>query len=360
MPTQSKSEPTGQASAHGACDARGVLACPVDLLPLTQVGERLECDRGHGYPIVQGVPVLLRDDVEHTIDVSGQSLKLAHRWADGWRDDPFFVDTLGLSDAEREQVRAVLATGDSRIDPAVSHLIGATNGLLYKSLIGRLDRIPTPDTRLPPGNGQILLDIGCNWGRWSLAAAARGYLPIGIDPSLGAVLAAKRLAKMRNLPFEGIVGDARHLPLAAGAIDAAFSYSVLQHVSTPDAVQALRQVARALRPGGLFRIQMASAIGVRSVQHIVRRGFRKPRGFEVRYWLPFALKREFRRIFGEARLEVDCFFGLGLQASDRDLYDAPGRMLVSLSEALRRASKRIIPLRYAADSVYLVGRSSAG
>jgi SAM-dependent methyltransferase/uncharacterized protein YbaR (Trm112 family) len=332
------------------------LACPVDRMPLAQAGDRLECGAGHRYPIIQGVPVLLRDDVEHTIAIAGKSLKLAQRWVEGQRDDPFFIETLGLSDAERAQIGAALAAGGAPIDPVIAHLIGATNGILYKSLIGKLERIPIPHLRLAPGNGRTLLDIGCNWGRWSLAAAVHGYRLIGIDPSLGAVLAAKRLAEMRDLAFEGIVGDARHLPLADGAVDAAFSYSVLQHFSRTDAIQALTQIARAIRPGGSYRIQMASATGIRSLQHMLRRRFREPRDFEVRYWLPFALKRQLRRIFGEARIEVDCFFGLGLQASDYDLYDTLGRTLVTLSEALRRVSNTVAPLRYAADSLYIVGR----
>jgi SAM-dependent methyltransferase/uncharacterized protein YbaR (Trm112 family) len=331
------------------------LACPVDRMPLVQAGDRLACGAGHRYPVVQGVPVLLRGDVAHTIGIAGQSLKLAQRWVEGQRDDPLFIETLGLSGAERAGIRAALAAGDHPVDPVIAHLIGATNGILYKSLVGRLERVPIPSLRLPPGNGRRLLDVGCNWGRWSLAAGRNGYRPIGIDPSLGAVLAAKRLALMRGLPFEGIVGDARHLPLADGAVDAAFSYSVLQHFSKPDALAALTEIARAIRPGGSYRIQMASATGIRSLQHLIRRRFRTPRDFEVRYWLPPALKRAFKRIFGDARLEVDCFFGLGLQATDYDLYGTLGRLLVTTSEALRRASGRIAPLRYAADSLYIVG-----
>lgn len=133
------------------------------------------------------------------------------------------------------------------------------------------------------------------------------------------------------------------------------SYSVLQHLLKPDARVALRQIARVVRPGGNYRIQMAWAVGVRSLQHIARRRFRRPKNFEVSYWLPYALYYEFERIFGDAHLEVDCYFGLGLQPSDYDLYGTPGRMLLSLSEMLRRASRAIAPLKYLADSLYVVG-----
>ena len=80
--------------------------------------------------------------------------------------------------------------------------VGATNGILYKDAIGKLDHYPIPVLRMPPGAGRRLLDIGCNWGRWSIAAARLGYRPIGIDPSLGAVLAAKRVSEKLGLDVQ--------------------------------------------------------------------------------------------------------------------------------------------------------------
>jgi uncharacterized protein YbaR (Trm112 family) len=205
------------------------LACPVDQLPLVRSGEELVCPAGHRYPVVQGVPVLLRSDVEQTIGIATQSLQLSRDWVAGHRPDPYFIETLGISEEERDQARAELKNSTNAVDPVISNLVGATNGILYKNVIGSLDRIPIPDVRLAPGNNRKLLDVGCNWGRWSLAAAARGYHPIGVDPSLGAILAAKRLAKLRGLSFSGVVGDARYLPLRTASVDMAFSYSVLQH-----------------------------------------------------------------------------------------------------------------------------------
>ncbi|PWB83557.1 MAG: hypothetical protein C3F11_05925 [Methylocystaceae bacterium] len=343
---------------HQECDGHNLLACPVDGLELNEAGEGLKCEKGHSYPIVQGVPVLLRGDVEETIGLAARSLSLAYDWARGVRKDPFFIETLGISDQQKEQVRSVYASGESRIDPVISFLVGATNGILYKNVIGQLDRIPLPELRLPLGEGRRILDVGCSWGRWSMAAAAKGYQPVGIDPSLGAVLAAKRLATTLGLPFEGVVADARYLPFKRNVVDAAFSYSVLQHFSKPDARQAFEEIARVTRPGGTMKIQMASSIGVRSFQHIVRRRFREPMKFEVRYWTPWELLDAFRDAFGNAELEVDCYFGLGLQSSDIELYSPPMRSLVKLSELLRRTSTIVRPLAYMADSIYLTARNS--
>lgn len=338
-------------------DAGDVLLCPRCRSSLSDDGDHLLCASSHRFPVVQGVAVLLRDDVQHTIGIAERSLTLAEEWTKGKRDDPMFVDTLGISDQEREGVRNSAESADDGIDPVISYLIGATNGILYKSVIGNLERVPIPELRLPAGKGGRLVDLGCNWGRWSLAAAAKGWRPIGVDPSLGAVLAAKRLAAKRGLSFEGVVGDARHLPLANSAIDAAFSYSVLQHFSKPDARLALREIARVVRPDGEIRVQMASCTGVRSAQHMFRRRFREPTDFEVRYWWPAMLLRECRTIFGDGVLEVDCYFGLGLQQTDKDLYSPLGRKVLTASEVLRRASNAVPPLKLLADSLYLVARN---
>lgn len=335
-------------------DAHDILACPVDGDALDVEGDWLCCGAGHRYPVVDGVAVLLRTDVVQTLGVAGSSLEAARRWCEGDRSDPMFIDTLGISEEERKGVRAAIGQDSSGIDPVASFLVGATNGILYKPLIGKLAQLPVPELRLPKVSSARLLDVGCNWGRWSLAAAAKGYRPVGIDPSLGAVLAARRLARMRGLPFEGVVGDARHLPFKCRSFDSAFSYSVLQHFSKANARQAVREIGRVVRQDGTIRIQMASACGIRSLQHIVQRGFSEPQGFEVRYWLPGKLTKDFREILGNVDLEVDCFFGLGLQPTDRELYSPLGKVLISLSEKLRWAAKSFVPLRYLADSVYLV------
>jgi SAM-dependent methyltransferase len=155
------------------------------------------------------------------------------------------------------------------------------------------------------------------------------------------------------------VGDARHLPFRRASLDAVFSYSVLQHFSKPDARQAFRQLASVVKPGGLIRIQMASATGIRSLQHIARRRFAEPANFEVRYWFPSRLLQEFKQVFGNSQLEVDCYFGLGLQPTDYQLYGRTGRILLRVSERLRKASLVLPPLRYCADSVYLIGTNDA-
>lgn len=330
------------------------LVCPRDRLPLTRGGSGLVCADRHDYPLVEGVPVLLVDDEQRTIDLARASLDAARRHSSGQPpDDRWFTSTLGISEEEKAGILSRPATTRAEIDPVVQFMIGATNGNLYKGLIGNMKEYPVPALRMPRGAGKRLLDVGCNWGRWSLAAARIGYQVVGIDPSLGAILAARRVSNELGLAADFVVGDARCLPFPDDYFDAVFSYSVLQHFAAHDASRALGEVRRVLRDGGVSLIQMANKFGLRSLYHQACRRFRTPRDFEVRYWSVPELRRAFASTIGNPRVSADCFLGLGLQTSDASMMSLIGRSLIHTSEFLRRLSTRVPALIYVADSLYI-------
>jgi len=329
------------------------LVCPRTGERLARSGGVLRSPGGAEYPVVEGVPVLLRDDVPQTIGLAQASLTAAREAQAGRRPDNWFLATVGVSDEERSIAQRLRGENGTVVDPVVAVLIPATNGILYRDLIGKVTEFPMPELRLPPGEGRRLLDIGCSWGRWSVAAARKGYRPIGLDPSLGAVLAAKRMCARLGVKADFVVGDARFLPFQRSAFDNVFSYSVVQHFSKADARRTLAEVARVLLPGGECLIQMPNVFGVRSLQHQMRRGFREGRDFEVRYWRPAELIQAFTEAVGPAELSVDCYFGLGLQAADAPLMGPWRQRLIALSEWLRKGAEECPPLRHLADSVYL-------
>jgi SAM-dependent methyltransferase/uncharacterized protein YbaR (Trm112 family) len=331
------------------------LACPRDHLALHEAGARLACSAGHSYPVVNGVPVLLLDDVAQTMGIAEESMKRANAVpaADGDPASALYLETLGISEEEKRGLTALASDGRSAIDPVVAFMVGATSGYMYKHLIGTLDSYPIPDLRLPPGRGKRLLDIGCNWGRWSIAAARKGYDVVGIDPQLGAVMAAKRVTGSLGLPARFVVGDARYLPFPDDSFDHVFSYSVLQHLSREDVRLVLSGVGRTLAHGGTASIQMPTVFGVRCLYHQARRRFREGTGFDVRYWTIPALEALFSREIGPATTSVDCYFGIGLQRSDSALMPAPLKAILATSEWLRAASQFAPVLKYAADSVYV-------
>jgi len=329
------------------------LVCPRDRSSLEPTGSYLMCEHGHKYPIVDGIPVLLLGDKQQTIEIAEASLAAASQFAEGVSPvDALFTSTLGISEDERE---GVLAEADeiSDIDPVVRFMIGATNGLLYKRLIGTVTEYTIPELRLRPVQGGRLLDVGCNWGRWSIAASRLGYRVVGIDPSLGAVLAARRVSRQLGAAAQFVVGDARFLPLADDSFDTVFSYSVVQHFSKENAHLAISEMGRVLKRGGECLVQMPNKWGLRCLFHQVRRRFRVPVLFEVRYWTLSELLQTYSSMIGPTRLSVDCFFGLGLQASDSHLMPFGRRCVIVLSERLRHLSRSLRVLTSVADSVYV-------
>jgi SAM-dependent methyltransferase len=235
----------------------------------------------------------------------------------------------------------------------VTYIIVATNGLMYRHLVGNLDSYPIPDLRLPDGNGQRFLDLGCNWGRWCIAAARKGYDVIGIDPSLGAIMAAKRVSESLCLSIKYVVADARYLPFSSSSFNSVFSYSVLQHLSRDNVRLVLSEVSRVLKPQGTSFIQMPTILGLRCIHHQARRWFREAQDFEVRYWSIPALKRTFTRTIGRTEISVHCYFGIGLQKSDSRFMPRKLKFIIASSELLRRASRFAPFLKYVADSVYV-------
>jgi SAM-dependent methyltransferase/uncharacterized protein YbaR (Trm112 family) len=329
------------------------LACPRDHLDLHEAGGGLACPTGHRYPVVRGIPVMLLDGVEQTMGIVDQSRSAALNVARSGHAADLFVDTISISDSYRAGITALAQSKDSPIDPVVVYLVGATNGIMYQHLIGKLREYPIPELPMPPGRGELLLDVGCSWGRWSIAAARGGYSPVGIDPSLGAVLAASRVANSLGVAARFVVGDARFLPFRPATFDRVFSFSVIQHLSEQNAHGALGEMARVLKPGGSSLVQMPTRYGIRCLYHQARRGFRAGRGFEVRYRSPAHLRHLFGGAIGPTDTFVHCYFGIGLQPSDAAFMPPGGKLILAASEGLRRLSRWIPPLAWVADSLYV-------
>ena len=108
---------------------------------------------------------------------------------------------------------------------------------------------------LPYLHGDIrLLDFGCGPGSITADLAnhlGQGGYVVGIDDSADAIDVAARRHQSGRVRFE--VASVYGLPFADGTFDVAYGHQVLQHLADP--VQALREIKRVLRPGGLVAVR---------------------------------------------------------------------------------------------------------
>jgi SAM-dependent methyltransferase len=305
------------------------LVCPRCHRPLGRAERRLTCASGHAYHLTpDGIPVLVLDDVDQTHWAATSSLEHAAEAVDH-------------------------ADAPDGIDPQVHEAVSATCGNLYAHLVGRVPRYPIPAMPVEAPAGSIFLDIGCNWGRWCVSAARKGWRVVGVDPYLPSIRAARRIARACGVSAAFVVGDARYLPFADSFFDLVHSYSVLQHFSEADVAATAAECGRVLKAGGRAHIQMAQKFGLRNIVQQMRRGFRPPAAFEVRYWPGAALRDVFQTNVGTTTLDVDGFFSLNAQSADLDLLKPHHRLVVHTSNAFRRASTWFPPLVRFADSVYV-------
>ena len=326
-----------------------ILVCPQDHSELRIQGEQLCCAGEHRYPIVSGVPVFLLVEKEQTIGISMASLRAA-----GAKDgDPLYLDTVGVSEQQRHGIEQAWSAED-KVDAVISYLVGATCGNSYANLVGQLPAYPIPEIPVGYGKGKLLLDVGSSWGRWSVSAARKGWRVVGIDPSLGAILAAKRAFSRSGLDLAFVCGDARFMPFRADIFDCVFSYSVIQHFSETDAETAAAEVGRVLRHGGRAQIQMAHKGGLRSTYSRLRRDYRESGSFRVRYWSLTSLGTLFEGKIGPSILRPEAFGGLGLLEEDRNYVAFKAKILIYVSVLLKKLSVFLRPLIYLADSVYVI------
>jgi trans-aconitate methyltransferase len=102
---------------------------------------------------------------------------------------------------------------------------------------------------LDPASGERILDLGCGTGHLTAQIAARGAVTTGLDASVSMIAQARQ-----NYPkLKFVLGDASAFRFDE-LFDAVFSNAALHWI--PEAGPVIASVARALKPGGRFVLEM--------------------------------------------------------------------------------------------------------
>lgn len=150
------------------------------------------------------------------------------------------------------------------------------------------------------------LEVGCGSGHFGALLARTGfdvalldYSPAGIACAVRSFLAYGGRDRKRYL-----LGDALTLPIRDNSIDLVVSCGVLEHFERP--LDAVREMARVLKPGGLFYADICPARFslLRMVEFLMPQ---KPGWFEIRMSRP-----EVKRLVEGAGLNVRRLFAAGV------------------------------------------------
>lgn len=184
-----------------------------------------------------------------------------------------------------------------------------------KNLVpGRLKHFDT----LIDWQGKQVLDLGCAGGFMAEALSKRGAQVTGIDPASEAITAARQHAQAEGLRIAYDVGVGEALPYDAAGFDAVVCVDVLEHVT--DLQKVMFEVARVLRPGGLFLFdtinrnplaRLATITVAEDILRLLPRGTHDP--------AMFIKPAELRTAMGTAGLVPSRFTGLGPRGVNRRL-----------------------------------------
>ena len=93
--------------------------------------------------------------------------------------------------------------------------------------------------------GKTLLDVGCGTGWFSQEALKRGARVVSLDISCHIILQARQRVSAKYTAASALC-----LPLSNGSFDLVVSSEVIEH--TPEPRQAVKEMARVLKPGGIL------------------------------------------------------------------------------------------------------------
>lgn len=181
----------------------------------------------------------------------------------------------------------------------------------------------------------VIADVGCGSGTLWGTVKGRFHACVGLD-------AARYDGLPRDIDFRAVDLDAQRLPLDDASVDAAVAVEVIEHLENPRAF--IRELARAIRPGGCVVISTPNQLSALSLLTLAGKGrFSAFQDAAYPAHRTALLEVDLRRILGEAGL-----------ADIRVSYTRHGRIpLTGLHYPVALAA---IAPRWLSDNVVAAGR----
>lgn len=165
---------------------------------------------------------------------------------------------------------------------------------------------------LSPMEGKTILDVGCGLGDFAVFLARQGARVTGIDIGENLVAAARALADVNQVDCDFRQGSITNLPVEPESFDLVLGLDILHHLSPPDVVMALGEVARVLKGDGVavFHEPVENSECFSFLQNLFPTGKRGEQGYR-----PSLLQRrtwkEYRSTLDDRDMTFGEFFSAG-------------------------------------------------
>lgn len=217
--------------------------CRSELADRTQSLHCAPC--AHDYEVIGGIPDL-RVDIDSWIDFE-TDLAFARELA---------TKELSLEEMIRSVYSARPDWDAARIDRRTREVLDGPRQM-GEQVSGWLNRA----TATGP-----ILDLGCGNGPMLVALLSAGRDCLGIDVSMTWLIVAQRMARDAGYAPVLAAAVAEALPLADSALGAVVSLDVIEHVR--DVPTYVREINRAVRPGGFVAISTPNRFSLSAEPHV--------------------------------------------------------------------------------------------
>ena len=109
---------------------------------------------------------------------------------------------------------------------------------------------------LQPGPQEMILDVGCGTGIFTLSILGFGTRITGLDISYPMLKRAE--LKVKGFPFRAVAGDMRFLPFADGCFDKVVSMTALEFIE--DGRAAVKDLLRVTKKGGVVVVTTLNSL----------------------------------------------------------------------------------------------------